>query len=800
MKTTLLSLAFLLTLACRSFSQSYFSDSLISLLHHHPQHDTSRANWLNELSEHVELMPQRSDSLSRQALLLSRRLQYEAGEITALGLQSAAHARMGNTRQALALAEQALAAAKRRQHPRLIGQALWRLALVHRYQSNYPAALANGRQALRRARQAHDQELEGKVLNELGLALLQRGDTPEARQYFQQSLSALSTALSLKNRSLQADILRNIASLHNTAGAFLPAAEYALQALEASRQAKDSYRAIFIYGLLSSIYNSLGEPAQALAYGLRALEEAERFGEAKTVEHILYSIGSAYAQLKQYPEAIAYYRRSLKLVRQLNNRLKTAVREASLADVYEQQGSYGIALQHAFRALAIATDISEQAGVARAMNILSRAYLHTGRLDSSSWYGERGLRLAQQAGHTLYIRDACQVLSQVYAQQNDTAKAYRHQLLYSAYNDSISSLQASRRLTLLQYQTNLGKKQSEIDMLAQSNQLKSETIRRRRQLLISLLVGLALALLLAGALWQTNQQKQRNNAHLLKLNKEIEHQRDSLDSTLTKLKATQEQLVQKEKMASLGELTAGIAHEIQNPLNFVNNFSEVSSELVEELKQGVGQRPGTDVEADAGLLLENLAQNLARIHQHGKRADAIVKNMLQHSLSSHGQKEPTDLNALAGEYLGLSYRGMRARDSEFAASILTDFDNRLPQVAVVPQEVGRVLLNVFNNAFYAVQQKKRALNGQYQPEVRVSTRQADGEVEIRVNDNGTGMPREVERKIFQPFFTTKPSGQGTGLGLSLSYDIITKGHSGNILVNSVNGEYTEIIIKLPVTV
>jgi signal transduction histidine kinase len=246
-------------------------------------------------------------------------------------------------------------------------------------------------------------------------------------------------------------------------------------------------------------------------------------------------------------------------------------------------------------------------------------------------------------------------------------------------------------------------------------------------------------------------------------------------------------------MASLGELTAGIAHEIQNPLNFVNNFSEVSQELVEELKEEAKAGNQEEVLAIAG----DLTQNLEKIHHHGRRADSIVKNMLQHSRASAGERQLTDINALADEYLKLAYHGLRAKDKEFNARLFTDFQADLPKIEAVPQDLGRVLLNLFNNAFYAVAEKKAHLNGQYQPLVKVSTKSVGDKIEIRVRDNGTGIPESVREKVFQPFFTTKPTGEGTGLGLSLSYDIITKGHGGELKVESVEGEFTEMIIELP---
>ena len=282
---------------------------------------------------------------------------------------------------------------------------------------------------------------------------------------------------------------------------------------------------------------------------------------------------------------------------------------------------------------------------------------------------------------------------------------------------------------------------------------------------------------------------------------EITSQKEELEHTLTDLKATQTQLIQSEKMASLGELTAGIAHEIQNPLNFVNNFSEVSVELIDELTQEQ-RKPDRDTELEAELL-SDLRQNLQKITHHGGRASSIVKGMLQHSRVGTGQREPTDLNALCDEYLRLAYHGLRAKDKSFNANFSTDLDPALGLVSVVPQDMGRVLLNLFTNAFYAVQQRAKNLQGfqkdftglnNYQPAVHVQTRCVDGQVEIRVNDNGTGMPDAVKAKIFQPFFTTKPTGEGTGLGLSLAYDIVTKGHGGSLLVESQEGEGTELMI------
>ncbi|MFT3910258.1 MAG: ATP-binding protein [Ferruginibacter sp.] len=274
---------------------------------------------------------------------------------------------------------------------------------------------------------------------------------------------------------------------------------------------------------------------------------------------------------------------------------------------------------------------------------------------------------------------------------------------------------------------------------------------------------------------------------------ELTRQKDELQHALTDLRTTQTQLIQSEKMASLGELTAGIAHEIQNPLNFVNNFSEVSVELIKEMVDEVNK--GNIVEVKS--IADDLVQNLEKINHHGKRADAIVKGMLQHSRSSSSVKEPTDINALADEYLRLSYHGLRAKDKSFNATLKTDFDESLGQINIIPQDIGRVILNLLTNAFYAVTEKKKEKVENYEPTVTISTKKLNKRVEISIQDNGSGIPQKALDKIFQPFFTTKPTGQGTGLGLSLSYDIVTKGHSGELKVHTVEGEGTTFIINLP---
>jgi len=296
--------------------------------------------------------------------------------------------------------------------------------------------------------------------------------------------------------------------------------------------------------------------------------------------------------------------------------------------------------------------------------------------------------------------------------------------------------------------------------------------------MITLWSAVGVFLIIAFILYRNNRQKQKTNK--------------VLEITLSNLRSTQAQLIQSEKMASLGELTTGIAHEIQNPLNFVNNFSEVNKELLTELNEEIMKGNYSEVE----LIAKDVIENEKKINHHGKRADAIVKGMLQHSRNSSGQQEPTDVNALADEYLRLAYHGLRAKDKSFNAKVKTEFDNSIGKVNLVRQDIGRVILNLMNNAFYAVDEKKKQNPNEYEPTVTVSTKRNNGKVEISIKDNANGIPQKVLDKIFQPFFTTKPTGQGTGLGLSLSYDIV-KAHGGELKVETKLYEGSEFIILLP---
>ncbi|MEO8711544.1 MAG: ATP-binding protein [Parafilimonas sp.] len=432
---------------------------------------------------------------------------------------------------------------------------------------------------------------------------------------------------------------------------------------------------------------------------------------------------------------------------------------------------------------------------------LGNLCLKTNRVMASKPYLDSALQLFQ----ILNSKDGLQKIYLKYSLYDSATgnykKAYEDHKLYMQYFKEIQSDSSIQKTTQLQAQYNFDKKETLAKVAQDKKDADAKRIKNQQYFAIGALGIVVLAVVIIALI------QYRNNKHKQQANLALQHQKEKVESTLTELKATQTQLIQSEKMASLGELTAGIAHEIQNPLNFVNNFSEVNTELIDEAGQEIDKGNIDEVK----IILNDIKENEQKINHHGKRADAIVKGMLQHSQKSKGVKEPTDINALCDEYLRLSYHGLKAKDKDFNATLKTDFDSSLEKINIIPQDIGRVLLNLYNNAFYAVNEKKKTADETYQPVVTVTTKRSSlsplenlsrefgrgrSEVEIRIGDNGNGIPQKIIDKIFQPFFTTKPTGEGTGLGLSLSYDIV-KAHGGEIKVESKEGGGSEFIITFP---
>jgi two-component system NtrC family sensor kinase len=399
----------------------------------------------------------------------------------------------------------------------------------------------------------------------------------------------------------------------------------------------------------------------------------------------------------------------------------------------------------------------------------------------------KALAVAKEMGDLKKLQGGYYNLTKLDSTTGNYKKAYEHYKLYTLYRDSLTKEENEKKALQARMQYEFDKKQAIGKAEQDKKDAEQKRIKNIQYFTIGALIVLMLVILLFAFIqWRNNRQKKRANALL-------QQQKEKVEDTLTELKSTQSQLIHSEKMASLGELTAGIAHEIQNPLNFVNNFSDVNTELISEMKNELIS--GNTSEAIS--IANDIEDNEQKINHHGKRADAIVKGMLQHSRASAGQKELTNINALADEYLRLSYHGFRAKDKLFKAKVKTDYDETTGKIGIIPQEIGRALLNLYNNAFYTVAEKKKQEGDSYEPTIWVSTKNMSGKVEIAVRDNGNGIPQKVLDKIFQPFFTTKPTGQGTGLGLSLAYDII-KAHGGELKVETKEGDGSEFIINLTI--
>jgi signal transduction histidine kinase len=416
---------------------------------------------------------------------------------------------------------------------------------------------------------------------------------------------------------------------------------------------------------------------------------------------------------------------------------------------------------------------------------MANLFFGLGKADSVTYYAREAMNGFKKVGNYTGLSSAYSFMYTFQKKEGNSDSAYYFLQLYSVLNDS---LKKAEKETIDAYQNVGFNQQIEMQERERKQIQKENSIRT-----YALLSGVAVFMFTAFLLYRNNRNRKKANQLLQKQKEEIEIQKRNVEITLTDLKSTQAQLIQSEKMASLGELTAGIAHEIQNPLNFVNNFSEVSKELLAEMKEELAA--GSSVEAKA--IADDVIQNLEKINHHGKRADAIVKGMLEHSRVGSGEKVPTDINALADEYLRLAYHGLKAKDPSFSAAMKADFDPAIGSINIIPQDIGRVLLNLINNALYAVNERSKEQVIGYEPAVSVCTKKVNGELEISIADNGNGIPEKVLDKVFQPFFTTKPTGQGTGLGLSLSYDII-KAHQGKINIRNTPGEGAEFIINLPI--
>jgi two-component system, NtrC family, sensor kinase len=550
------------------------------------------------------------------------------------------------------------------------------------------------------------------------------------------------------------------------------AVKMTLKSLELAEKSKDKYDIERAYRGVAEVYQFIGEPAIAIGYLKRKIEL-----DTSEDGRISYGavLGTCFFDKGDYDSALYYLKRIDPLFKIEGGHL-WPYPHLYLGKIYAKKQDYQKALGYFRTAIYYASQYNYSQDYCDAALGISEVYRNLNLVDSAIKYSKSSLQESMDVSLPDRTMEASSFLASVYDLAGQKDSAIKYLKLTAALKDSLHNVDEIKQIQ--NYTFSEKWRQREIA------EQKSEYINRVRY--YGLLGGMLALILIALILYRSDKNKQKLNSLLLS-------QKDEIQSNLLELRTTQAQLIQSEKMASLGELTAGIAHEIQNPLNFVNNFSEVNTELIDETELAINAgKPD-----EAKDFLADLRNNQIKINHHGKRADAIVKGMLQHSRSSTGTKEPTDVNALTDEYLRLSYHGLRARDKLFNAAMKTDYDQAIGNINIIPQDIGRVLLNLCNNAFYAVSEKEKQQPESYEPTVYVSTYKTGNKVEIRVNDNGNGIPQKIIDKIFQPFFTMKPTGQGTGLGLSMSYDII-KAHGGELKVESKEGEGAEFVVLIPI--
>jgi two-component system, NtrC family, sensor kinase len=610
----------------------------------------------------------------------------------------------------------------------------------------------------------------------------------------QQSIKASDKKITGKESSSLLQLLslqEVVAVLMHSLGNYPKALELRFENLKLTEKEADKYLLVNAIVNITADYNSMKDYSHELTYGkladsiLRNLNpNDQRYPLSKwNVSNIIIN---SFLSLHM-PDSALVYVNQLKGLKGLPfEQAYIASTNQLLADCYLAKGDYKTALNYYKSSLLHPNNY----WLSRTHFGMAKAFQNDGQLDSALIYAKKALifyqtqkKIVQSWGENsnYFIAEISPIIAELYKSNHQLDSAYKYLQLSVTLKDSLYNTDKIRQFQTLTFNESARRQQLE----QQSKEAKQDFDNRVRMYgLISIITGILIVTFL---LYRNNQHKQKAYSLLQKQKKELE-------TTLVELKNTQTQLVQSEKMASLGELTAGIAHEIQNPLNFVNNFSEINQELLTEINEEIDNGNFESVKP----IIKDVTDNEAKINHHGKRADAIVKGMLQHSRSSTGIKEPTNINALADEYLRLAYHGLRAKDKSFNAKMVTDFDPTIGNVNVIPQDTGRVILNLITNAFYAVNEKKMQGLKEYEPTVTITTKKDGNKLLISVKDNGSGIPEKVKEKIFQPFFTTKPTGEGTGLGLSMSYDIITKGHGGQLLVYSEAGKETEFKIVLPI--
>ena len=595
---------------------------------------------------------------------------------------------------------------------------------------------------------------------------------------------ALVLANKLSNRKMISAIHNFLGTVYTSKGNYPEAISNFLSALKIAEQDGDKDRMAAVYNNLGNIYYYQRKYDDALSNYLKTREILKELKDTLSMCLAGLNIGSVYREKTEYRKAMIYLNDALLLGKNLNYPELNFAAKVELAQAYAGIDSIEAAID-------LFGEVIEQANRDNDALYASQAYLgkakalfKAGQNKMAMPLADSGLQKAKAIGQKKQIKEGHELLANMYEALGNPALALMHFKQFKMYADSLSNIESERAAADMEAEYAYSKKEL---------QFQRKSIQQK-WLIFSAFAGIVSLSIILFIINRNRRHANRANHALQLKNHEIEKQKLQLEEAFTHLKETQNQLIQAEKMASLGEITAGIAHEIQNPLNFINNFSDVSREMLDEIMDAMNAGNMKEVND----LLDDIKGNLEKIENHGKRADGIVKSMLYHSRTAIGKKELINTNELCEEYINLTYHGMRAKDKSFNAKVERFLDPEAGSIEVIPQDIGRVMLNILNNAFFAVIQRKGKEGPEYQPTIKVFTGREKEFVKIIIEDNGTGIPEEIRTKIFQPFFTTKPTGSGTGLGLSIAYDIITKGHNGTIDIETLPNVFTRFIITLPV--
>ena len=644
---------------------------------------------------------------------------------------------------------------------------------------DYEAAIVFFKRLLELELEDRDSVLVARTYTDIGNVESRMGNYPEALQAY---LSSLNLKEALGDRRAVGMTQMNIGNIYYNQADYAKALEYFMQALDIDEEFKDDQRIARTLNNIGGVYFSTGSYSKAIDFFQRSLDYKEKLNDQRGIANSLSNIGEGYRALGELDQAIVYFERALSIDEKLGDKWGIAYSLENIGNVYLANQSYRQALGYFEKSLPIRRDIGDQRGQASTLLSIGISQRELDKLDEAKSSLEEALMVAQKINSRDQIMNTYEALSSLYEKAEKYKEALEMYKSYKSAYDSLFNSQSEGLISDLQEKYRTKEQEQQIELLEQSQQIQ-------RLWVGGLVLGCTFLIVIVFLAY--NRYRFENRAHnaLAKVH-------NDLRDTHEKLKATQLQLIHTEKMASLGQLTAGIAHEIKNPLNFVNNFAEINNELTYEIKDIHKENPNTPL-SEIMDVISDIGQNSSLIQQHGQRADGIVRSMMQHASGSKGHFELTDLNALVSDHIDFTYHAKKADISNLKIHIIKDFDERIGLINIMKQGIGRVLINIIGNAIDAVHEYAQSREETYEARLSVKTEQTEEGVKIIVSDNGPGMDKDIQQKIFEPFFTTKSLGKGTGLGLSLSYDIITKGHGGSITVDSAKGQGTAFTIIIP---